>query len=84
MTSYLDARTLAVRISERKGSETEPRNLGRSPSYRKYRSRAIVAQTGWILQQKEERSMCRLEGKVNRTRVSREASRMRAVCLLAH
>lgn len=43
-----------------------------------------MAQTGLILQQKVEGFMCHSEGKLNRTRLSREASRMGAVCLLAH
>lgn len=42
MTSYLDVRTLAVRISARKESEAEAKELGRSPSYQKYRRLAMA------------------------------------------
>ncbi|EDL34339.1 calcium channel, voltage-dependent, gamma subunit 5, isoform CRA_b, partial [Mus musculus] len=40
----------------------EPRKLGRSPSYQKYRRQAMVAQTGLTLQQKVRGFVCHSEG----------------------
>lgn len=84
MTSYLDVRTLAVRISARKGSETGAKETGQIPQLPEVQETGNGG-TDWLtLQQKVRGFVCHSGGKLSRTRLSREASRIGAVCSLAH